>query len=147
MKTALALMLALLLRAAPGWAVLGQPVQSVADDQERLRGELRAVSREGYSVHRITSPVGMVVREYVSPDGMVFGVSWQGPGMPNLQKLLGSYFTQFQQAAQNRVHRRGPIVVHTGQLVVESGGHMRAFHGRAYVPNLIPKTLSEAVVE
>ena len=147
MKTAFAVMLALFFRAAPGWAVLGQPVQSVAADRERLRGELRAVSREGYAVHRIDSPAGMVVKEYISPAGMVFGVSWQGPGMPNLQKLLGCYFTEFQQAAQNRVHRRGPIAVRTDRVVVESGGHMRAFRGRAYVPSLMPPTLSEAVVE
>lgn len=140
-------MLALLLKANPAWAVLGQPLQSVTDDQQRLHGELRAVAREGYAVHEISSPEGMVVKEYVSPDGMVFGVSWQGPAMPNLPKLLGSYFAQFQQASQSSPHRRGPIALHTDQLVVESGGHMRAFHGRAYVPSLMPSTVSEAVVQ
>jgi len=147
MKTVCAVALVLLLRVNPAQAVLGQPLQSVTDDQQRLHGELRAVSHEGYTVHEISSAGGMVVKEYVSPGGIVFGVSWQGPAMPNLQKLLGSYFPQFEQAAQSSPHRRGPVALHTDQLVVESGGHMRAFHGRAYVPNLVPSTVSEAVVQ
>jgi hypothetical protein len=31
-------------------------------------------------------------------------------------------------------------------LLVESGGHMRAFRGRAYLPGLLPRALSAAVV-
>ena len=147
MKTACAITLLLLFGAHPAWAVLGQPLQSVTDDQQRLHGELRAVSHEGYTVHEISSAGGMVVKEYVSPGGMVFGVSWQGPAMPNLPNLLGSYFPQFQQAAQSSPHRRGPVALHTDQVVVESGGHMRAFRGRAYVPSLIPSAISEAVIQ
>jgi len=147
MRTACAITLLALLGANPAWAVLGQPLQSVTDDQQRLHGELRAVSREGYTVHEISSAGGMVVKEYVSPGGTVFGVSWQGPSMPNLSNLLGSYFPQFQQAAQSSPHRRGPVVLRSDQVVVESGGHMRAFRGRAYVPSLVPSTVSEAVIQ
>ena len=60
--------------------------------------------------------------------------------------LLGSYYSEFHQAVAGRRHR-GPVVVKTKDLVVESGGHLRAFYGRAYVTSLVPNTLSPAVVQ
>jgi hypothetical protein len=139
--------LVLLLGSAPAWAVLGQAVSSVQSDHAYFRGKLEESPRQGYAVHQITAPDGTVVREYVSPEGTVFGVSWQGPAMPNLTQLLGSYAADFHQASQSPHGRRGPLVVRTDRVVIESGGHMRAFHGRAYVPNLVPNNLTEAVVQ
>lgn len=137
----------LLLGAAPAWAVLGEPVASVQSDQRFMKAQVREVAGEGYSLHEIKASEGTVVREYVSPEGMVFGVSWEGPSMPNLQQVLGSYYAEFQKAAQSPHRRRGPLVVQTDKVVIESGGHMRAFHGRAYVPSLVPNTLTQAVVQ
>lgn len=145
-KTALVVLLASLLEVGPAWAVLGEYEASVRSDQEHLRGELRAIAHQGYSVQQITSADSTVVKEYVSPAGLVFGISWQGPTMPNLQQLMGSYFAQFQQASLSKVRRRGPLVLRTDQLVVESGGHMRSFHGRAYLPGLLPNNVSGEVV-
>jgi len=136
----------LFLGTAPAWAVLGEYESSVSLDQQVLRGEIRAEVRQGYKLHQITSPNGAVVREYVSPDGKVFGISWQGPFMPNLQQLLGSYSTEVQQAAQSKVRRGGPLVVKKDNFVFVSGGHMRFFRGRAYVPSLLPNNISAEVV-
>ncbi|HZP01895.1 MAG TPA: DUF2844 domain-containing protein [Terriglobia bacterium] len=147
MKTLWVTTLWVVLGSAPAWAVLGEYDSSIGIDQKVMRGEVRALTMQGYSVHEITGADRTVVREYVSPQGRVFGISWQGVAMPNLQQLLGSYFAQFQQASQSRKRRRGPLVVRTDQLVVESGGHMRSFHGRAYVPGLVPTNLSAEVVK
>jgi hypothetical protein len=136
-----------LLGAAPAWAVLGQPVSSVESDHAYFRGKLVQAPHEGYEVHQISAPDGTVVREYVSPEGTVFGVSWQGPVMPNLSQLLGSYASDFQQVSQSPHPHRGPLVVRNDRVVIESGGHMRAFHGRAYVPGLLPNNLTQAVVQ
>ncbi len=146
MKNLLTALLLLLLGSAPAWAVLGEQVSTVTSDQKYLRGEVRAMALQGYSVQQITAADRSVVNEYVSPAGMVFGISWRGMAMPNLQLLLGSYYPQLQQAAQARVRRRGPLVLRTAQLVVQSGGHLRSFHGRAYVPSLLPKGVAEEVV-
>ncbi len=146
MKYLLAVLLFLGLESVPAWAVLGEQVASVSSDQKVLRGEVRARAMQGYSVQQITAADRTVVNEYVSPDGKVFGISWRGLVMPNLQLLLGSYFTQFQQAAQSRVRRRGPLVLRTNELVVESAGHPRSFFGRAYVPSLLPKDVAAEVV-
>src|SRR5215470_2553142 len=149
MKVLAAAAVVLSLGVAPARAVLGQRVDSVTSDQQHLRGELRSVDRQGYSVEEISSGDGTVVREYVSPNGMVFGIAWKGPTMPDLNQLLGSYFADFQQAsqAQTTQRRRAPVAVRTERLVVELGGHMRAFHGRALVPGLVPNSVSEAVVQ
>ena len=133
--------------AVPASAVLGQPFQSVQSDQQRMRGELRSVVRQGYTAHEITAPDGMTVSEYVAPNGVVFGVSWQGPTLPDLKSLLGSYFSDFQQAAVNAPARRRAVTLRTDRVVVESGGHMRSFHGRAFVPSLLPANAGEEVVQ
>jgi hypothetical protein len=146
MKT-VTVLFALLVGAAPAWAVLGQPASSVQSDHEYFRGTLAQSPRQGYQLHQIGAPDGTVIREYVSPEGTVFGVSWQGPVMPNLSQLLGSYFGDFQQASQSPHGRRAPLAVRTDRVVIESGGRMRAFHGRAYVPSLLPNNLTQAVVQ
>ena len=145
-KMAVTVLLAMMFAATPGWAVLGEYENSVASDQQVMRGQIRAIARQGYSLKEITAPNGAVVREFVSPAGLVFGVSWQGPRMPNLQQLLGSYFPQVEQASQARKRRGGPLIVRTDKLVVVSAGHMRAFHGIAYAPDLLPKNVSAEVV-
>jgi hypothetical protein len=145
--TAIRALLALIfLCSAPAWAALGQPAESVESDGRALQGQIRRSELPGFTLHEITSGDGNVVREFVSPAGIVFAVSWEGPSLPNLPQLLGTYFPQFQQAARSGVRRRGPIVVRRGALVVESGGHMRAFHGRAYLTSQLPSNLSQEVV-
>ena len=147
MKTIARVLLVLTLGTAPAWAVLGEYESSVSLDRESLRGEDRVISAQGYKLHQITSPNGAVVTEYVSPEGKVFGVSWRAPVIPNLEQLLGTYITPVQQAAQAQTRRRGgPFIVRASDLVFVSGGHMRAFHGSAYVPSLLPTNVSAEVV-
>ena len=137
----------LLVRATPARAVLGESIRTVQDDQQRMRGALITMGREGYSVQQISAPTGHVIREYVSFAGTVFGVSWQGPAVPDLKPLLGSYFTDLQQAIQSRPRRRGPLIVRTDKVVIENSGHQRAFHGRAYLPALLPPGVPATVVQ
>jgi hypothetical protein len=125
-------------------AALGGDVVSVNADQQQMRAT-RAVQANGkYSVHVITTPYGTVVREYVSPDGKVFGVAWRGPFLPNLQQILGSYYEQFMQgaqaarAAEPRRSANKPLSVDQPELVLRSGGRVRAYAGHAYVPGMIP---------
>jgi hypothetical protein len=94
-----------------------------------------------YTVHEIQGTAGTVVREYVSSEGKVFGIAWQGPWVPDMRQLLGSYFDQYAQANQTQKGarmRRGPVLINEPGLVVQIGGHPRAFAGRAYVPEMLP---------
>ena len=85
----------------PAWAVLGDTAASVLNDQARMKGTLRSVDNRTYVMHEITSS-GTVVREFVSPQGAVFGVAWEGQFPPDLQSLLGPYYQQAQKAQRRR---------------------------------------------
>jgi hypothetical protein len=148
MRTRIAAVLVLLfLGGSRAWAVLGESVRTVQDDQQYMRGNLVVMTHRGYSIHQISSSNGHVIKEYVSLQGSVFGISWQGSTIPNLQQFLGSYFTQLQDAMRSSRRRRGPLVVRTDQVVIETGGHQRSFHGRAYIPDLLPATVSPADIQ
>jgi Protein of unknown function (DUF2844) len=150
LSVALALGAVLLARGAwlPARAALGDTVASIRADQVSLKGQLRVRSEPGYSVQEITAATGTVVREYLSPAGVVFAVAWNGRTMPNLKQTLGTYFAQYQGAVKSQradhVHRLGHnhLEVRTPALIVHAGGHMRQYFGIAYVPTLLPPNLS-----
>ena len=124
----------------PARAVLGDTAASVLTDQARMKGSLRSVDAKAYVMHEIAADSGTVVREYVSPAGVVFAVAWEGQFPPDFEQLLGPYYQQAKQAtSQQERHGRGPIFVDTPGLVVQQSGHPRSFHGQAYVPQLIPE--------
>ncbi|MGF6779490.1 DUF2844 domain-containing protein [Paraburkholderia sp. GAS334] len=98
-----------------------------------------------YTVVDTTFGSGTVVHEYVSSAGTVFGIAWQGPQMPDLSVLLGSYFPQYVdavKAARATLGRRGVASVNQDTLVVRSGGHMGAFAGVAWLPKALPAGVS-----
>jgi len=114
---------------------------SIQADQVHMQGTRRMIAAESYTVHEIQAATGTVVREYVSADGKVFAVAWHGPWLPDMRQILGTYFEQYAQAMQSqsngRMGRR-PVTIEQPGLVVQIGGHMRAFAGRAYVPERLP---------
>jgi hypothetical protein len=137
----------LLLAAAPAFGGLGGPAMSVATDQPGMMVVRRAVPARSYTVQEVKTQDGTVVREYVSAEGKVFGVAWNGAIMPDLQQLFGEYFTIFQSETRSRGQARGTLRIDRPDLVVQSGGHMRAYSGRAYVPQLLPAGVTAAEIK
>lgn len=90
-----------------------------------------------------TLPTGTQIREYVSLAGQVFAVSWEGPFLPDLQALLGIHF-ETMVAESVRTPRAGnsQLAVNRPDVVILSGGHMRAFEGRAWLPAKLPPGLT-----
>ena len=130
------------------WATLGRDAISVKDDGAHMKAALRVNrNQSSFTVHELTMPTGTVVREYVSPAGKVFGVAWRGPYLPDFRQLLGDYFAPVMQTPRNQRQGRGPLQVNQPNVVFQSGGHMRAFFGRAYVPDMLPKGVSADVVQ
>jgi hypothetical protein len=127
---------------APASATLGQSESSVTDDRVRMQAALvRIVRNDAFTVHEVQAASGTTVREYVSSTGTVFAVAWQGPWMPDLRQVLGTYFDDYQRARQTpsgQRRARGSITVDLPDLMVQISGHPRAFSGRAYVPRLMP---------
>lgn len=139
------MILILLVAVSQSWATLGQQMASVEHDRSVMSGHRQSKPATGYSIETITV-AGMTVNEYVSTNGVVFAVTWSGVGMPDLSLLFGSYFEEYQEgvkALQNQKPRmRGPMALKTSHLIVERVGHTRGMWGRAFVPALLPATVS-----
>lgn len=127
-------------------AALGDDVATVESDRAHMRSAVHVTRGARYDTHELASPTGTVVREYVSPDGRVFGVAWEGPWPPDLRQVLGRYFDRFTAHAAKRSRGRGPLVVDEPDFVVVWSGHPRAFHGRAYLRSLLPAGVDAADV-
>ena len=139
LNTLLAAVLLLIFPSA--FAALGSDYSSVSADSTRMMASTRMLPAQQYSAHVLQVPSGTVVREYVSTAGKVFAVSWHGPQMPDLRQLFGSYFSEFKKAARAK-RGLGSLNINQPGLVIVSGGHMRAFAGLAYVPQLVPQGVS-----
>lgn len=134
---------ALLSASTPALAALGGDASTVDADRVRMKGALvRIVRNDAYTLHEIRSETGTTVREFISPGGRVFAVAWEGQWHPDMEQVLGAYFARYQrgaQAALNQRRTRGLLRIRDGDLIVQMGGHQRAFSGRAYLANDIPQ--------
>jgi Protein of unknown function (DUF2844) len=142
MKTLLAgIAIIVCLSALPAKAALGSDVASVEADQAQMRGSVVLKQTGAFNVHEIKAPSGTLVREYVSSAGTVFAVAWNGPFLPDLHQLLGSYFDQYSagvKAEKATYVGRHPLSLQLPGLVVQMTGHVRDYHGQAYLPNQLP---------
>jgi hypothetical protein len=103
-----------------------------------------------YTVNETTLEGGTVVREYVASSGAVFAIAWHGPIMAPLNTLLGTYFPNYMSglSAVHALHPgTGSATVQQSDLVVETGGHMRSYVGRAWLPLALPQGFSEAEIQ
>lgn len=135
-----ALIVTALAAVRPARATLGEPADSVVSDLKALSAvQSSSTTYENYTVQQVETDA-VVVREYVSPSGVVFGVAWNGMTHPDLTQLLGSYFAEYQLARKQSPRKPGrrSSRVKTDRVIVETWGHMRNLQGRAYAPALIP---------
>lgn len=128
----------------PAWASLGGNINSIESDRARMNASVNVMTHHAYDIHEVKAPGSTVVDEYASPDGTVFAVTWHGQFPPPMQQILGSYFQQYSAALQARPRMYGhrPLNIQEPGLVVQTGGHMRAHFGRAYIPSLLPQGLT-----
>ncbi len=131
----------------PAAATLGEDASTVPLDQAKLEAALEVADAGGYAVHLLRLPSGTVVRQYVSPSGMVFAVSWQGPVLPDLQQILGPYFAQYAAATKAQDIGPGSRRAEASGLVVQSSGHMRAFSGKAYLQQKLPRGVTAGDIQ
>ena len=92
-----------------------------------------------YVTRDTTWATGTRVREYISAGGIVFAVTWEGPFLPDLKALLGKHFdTMVADSARMPRAGRSRIAMSGREAVINSGGHMRAFEGSAWLPAEFP---------
>lgn len=132
----------------PVLAILGESSTTVEQDRAMLNGTHRSQPETGFTVHILEAP-GAIIREYTSPAGVVFGVSWRHhTGLLNLDKLFGAYYEEYHQAVarqprlSQRFHR-----IETEHLIVERGGRMGATWGRVWVVPLLPPGISKEQIK
>jgi hypothetical protein len=126
------------------------PAQSVMRSESNAASSTSSTSGS-YTVRETTFGNGTIVREYLNASGAVFGIAWHGPQMPDLSDLLGSYFPQYQASVKAvraaRGNARGPVSVDDSGLKVQSGGHMGAFSGVAWLPSALPAGVSGSDIQ
>jgi hypothetical protein len=154
---------AFLIGASPAaHATLGEPANSVATDAAQMNATAGAKTAHpvpgvpaqntpasaNFTIEQMTTPDGTVVSEYVGPDATVFAVTWRGAMPPDVRTLLGTYFKQYRDAADNG--SPSPLGLHAlsvqaADVKVETAGHMGFMWGRAYLPARLPAgvTISE----
>jgi hypothetical protein len=94
-----------------------------------------------------TDEGGTKIHEYATGDGLIFAYTWEGPTMPNLDGLLGRYSASYRAKAAELAGTRSSL--HASRVVqpdviVDSGGQMRSYVGRAWLPAAIPPGISPA---
>ena len=124
--------------------MLGEDLGSVQADQLRLGAQRRtsAIPAAGWQVHELVLPDGSRIRQYATPAGRVFALSWNTRFKPRLDQLLGAHFGAYAEGGrQLQAKRPGPLSaarIAQGDLVVESTAHLQAHVGRAWLRSLLP---------
>ena len=123
------------------WAALAGDLASVNSDAQAFGASTNTSQtvNAAAKVYTQSLPSGVTVRQYVDASGLVFAVGWEGPVLPDFERLLGTSFQAY--AVAVRQQKRG-VNIQTPDLVIESGGMMRSFVGRAYLPGKLPANLT-----
>lgn len=130
--------------ALPAFASLGGSMNSVERDRAQMSARESVTHAAGYDVHEIRAQYGTVVDEYVASGGTVFAVTWHGPFVPQMQQVLGRYFQEYAdalQAQQPQPYGHKPLNIQERGLVIQTFGHMGAYYGRAYLPDMLPASV------
>lgn len=129
-----------------GHAALGGPPEQFNAQGTAI--ELHATpAGASYMTRDTTLATGTRVTEYVSPGGIVFAVAWEGPNLPDLKALLGKHFeTMVAESSKAPRAGRSQMAIDLPEVVINSGGHMRAFEGSAWIPAALPAGFSAADV-
>lgn len=133
----------LVLASTAAMATLGESATTVEADRARLQGERRVVQATAtrLQTHVITQADGSTIKEFVTPDGVVFAVAWSTRFKPRLETLLGAHATRYASAARAAMVTPGirhGVTLSSGDLVVQASAHLNAHVGLAYLRSLVP---------
>ncbi|MGQ7937173.1 DUF2844 domain-containing protein [Paraburkholderia sp. D1E] len=119
-------------RAELGGTMPAQANSIAAASQTLLNGALR--------LRTLTDAGNTTINEYATNTGQIIAYTWQGPTMPDLRALLGKYADSYRTGAAASVpdgNLHASRVVRP-DVIVESGGPMRGYAGRAWLPSALP---------
>ncbi|MFC0575774.1 DUF2844 domain-containing protein [Paraburkholderia solisilvae] len=128
------------LTAWPACAQLGG-MQTATPDAGSEAIANNTLADAGIRIRGWTDEGGTAIREYATRDGLIFAYTWQGPTMPDLNRLLGQYQTSYRAQAAALAGAGASLHalrVALPDVVVDSGGQMRSYVGRAWLPAALP---------
>ena len=130
-------------------ATLGGNLESIETDNAQMKAKgARVSANAAYTVYEATLPGGTLIRQYVSIGGTVFAVAWSGAFKPDMRQLLGAHFdTMVARQAQIAHAGQARSLIKESDLVIESGGRMRDYFGRAYLPLEVPVGVSSQEIQ
>ncbi len=139
------LALSIILSSSHADAALGGKTETLSSDRKMLNATQTTSfsSSKGYTVQEFVSDA-TTVREYITSDGIVFGIAWKGYNHPDLTQLLGGYWNEYDAALKKTARKHGVRrqQIKSVNITVEKWGHMRNLGGRAYAAALIPEGVS-----
>jgi hypothetical protein len=115
-----------------GGAMPAQTDASASSPHPVLNGALR--------MRTLTDAGNTTINEYATNTGEVIAYAWQGPTMPDLRELLGEYAASYRAGAAAATADGNLHVSRVARpdVIVESGGPMRGYVGRAWLPAALP---------
>jgi len=126
-------------------AELGGNAATARDEAQPTSSRLQVTPHEAYAVHERRAADGAIVRQYLDRRGFVFAVAWRSSGPADLAALLGRYYPTYRALGARRIDLHH-AALHTAELVVETGGVLRTFTGRAYLPRQFPAGVDVASI-
>ena len=125
-------------------AELGGNLASITQEQKTFGSTLTTSPQSTYTIYIQSISPDLVIKEYVSNSGNIFGVSWRGSTLPDFQVILGNYYSNYLSAQQKNPRS---IFLQDDNLVLESGGIMGGYIGRAYLPKQVPVGIAPASIQ
>ena len=132
-----AIALAMLCASAGAHAELGGTMPDPANSTE---AESRMLMNGALRMRTLTDAGNTTINEYATNTGQIIGYAWEGPTMPDLHALLGKYADSYRTGAATSA---ADANLHSSRIarpdvIVESGGPMRGYVGRAWLPAALP---------
>lgn len=129
-------------------ATLGGTSATIEADRKVAAGmRLQGIEHKLYTTHEVRGQ-GFSFKEYVSPQGIVFGMTWTGKVPLQLNDIFGSYLADYQQAAENAGKQKkiakyrvrvAHVFIRGSKVILERFGQGAHAHSRAIVPELMPE--------
>lgn len=119
------------------------PSRKIAAPAAANTATAASTAASNWTMREITLPDGLIEREYLNADGVVFAVAWRGSHRPELSVLLGTqYATQMSgRARELRQQGRGShgsTSQADATFAVHASAHQRSWTGIAWLPRLLP---------
>ena len=120
-------------------ALSALPAEATLGEQLDAASSTLPLKQPTFTSHPRTLASGTRIVEYTDIQGTVFAVTWSGPYLPDLRRLLGRHFASFVRHQQQQTGLHAAVVLRSSDVVILSTGQMGAFSGRAWLPGRIPE--------